>query len=152
MMFNRKSPQAASEAIQHAGSSAAVAPLDVVPASGIRDKRVTDIPTSLVSSHADWKPAGNWTGVFDLAVWLRLPKGCSHPLQLALRFTDQRGENTVLVDICKPGAFKSALLNGSVQVNVSGRVKEMGLYLLSLPSDLPVGLEEWHFLPQIKRH
>lgn len=155
MLFNRKPVQAATETLQHSGASAVppAAPVAsvAVPTAKVRDKRVIDISASMLSSHASWKPAGQWTGVYDLAVWLRLPQGSSRPLQLALRYTDQRGENTVLVDICKPGSFKSALLNGSVEIDVSGRVKEMALYLLSLPSDLPVGLDEWHFLPQIRR-
>ncbi|WP_020209929.1 hypothetical protein [Gilvimarinus chinensis] len=150
MMFNRKSVQAATETLRHSGSSA-VPGVKAVPSAKIRDKRVADISLSVLSNHGNWKPSGPWSGVYDLAVWLRLPQGATRPLQLALRYTDQRGENTVLVDICKPGSFKSALLNGSVEVNVSGRVKDMALYLLSLPSDLPVGLDEWHFLPQIKR-
>lgn len=152
MMFNRKTPQATAEAIQHAGAGV---PKAVVANPFIKqdnaDKRVTEVPSSLVSAHASWKPAGTWQGRFDLAVWLRLPQGCPEPLQLALRYTDQRGERTVVVDTCKPGSFKSALLNGSVELTVNGRVKDMGLYLINLPSDVPVGLEEWHFQPQIKR-
>lgn len=152
MMFNRKTPQAATEAIRHAGASVRSAAVNnPFIKDEARDKRITDVPSSLLSSHASWKPAGAWQGRFDLATWLRLPQGCPVPLQLALRYTDQRGEHTVLVDICKPGSYKSVLLNGSIEVSVSGRVKDMGLYLINLPPDVPLALEEWHFQPQIKR-
>ncbi|MBU2886534.1 hypothetical protein KO507_12245 [Gilvimarinus agarilyticus] len=160
MMFNRKTPQAATEAIQHAGlgamKSATNGATRVTTGNPfikdeVQDKRITDVPTSLVSAHASWKPAGSWQGRFDLAAWMRLPQGCPVPLHLALRYTDQRGEHTVMVDICKPGSYKSVLLNGSIEVVVSGRVKDMGLYLVNLPTDIPLGLEEWHFQPQIKR-
>ena len=156
MLFNRKSPQAATETQRHAGASAArVAPASASPAVGKfvtkRDKRIADVPVSRLSTHASWQPAGSWSGIFELAVWLRLPQGTDHPLQLALRYSDQKGEKTVLVDICKPGGYKSALLNGSVTIEAQGRVRDMGLFLLGLPGDIPMGLEEWHFLPQIKR-
>ncbi|MDO3387908.1 hypothetical protein QWI17_18835 [Gilvimarinus sp. SDUM040013] len=152
MMFNRKMPQAATEAMQHAGGAT---PKAVVANPFIKDattdKRIAEVPSSLASAHANWKPAGVWQGRFDLAVWLRLPQGCPVPLQLVMRYTDQRGERTVVVDTCKPGSFKSALLNGSVELTVNGAVKDMGLYLLDLPADVPLGLEEWHCQPQIKR-
>lgn len=150
MLFNRKNPQAATETLRHAGAGAApVTPARPLPNK--RDKRIADVPVSRLSTHARWQPAGNWSGIFDLAVWLRLPQGSAHPLQLALRYTDQKGEKTVLVDICKPGTYKSALLNGSVMIEAQGRVRDMGLFLLGLPGDIPMGLEEWHFLPQLKR-
>ena len=148
MLFNRKNPQAATETLRHAGAMA-VPPAR--PSIGKRDKRIADVPVSSLSTHASWQPAGNWSGVFELAVWLRLPQGSQHPLQLALRYTDQKGEKTVLVDLCKPGVYKSALLNGSVTIEARGRISEVGVFLLGLPTDVPVGLEEWHFSPQIKR-
>ncbi len=151
MLFNRKPVQAATETLQNAGASAVPPAVRREPVVHSRDKQVTEIPASLLRSHAHFKPAGPWSGVFDLAVWLRLPQGSTTPLQLALRYTDQRGENTVLVDICKPGPYKSALLNGSVELQISGNVSHMGLYLLSLPGNTPVALDEWHFLPQLKR-
>ena len=147
MIFNRSTLHAATETMQRAGTSVTAA--DILPVQ--RDRPVADVSTSLVSSHANWQPGGYWEGVFDIAVWLRLPQGSMHPLQLALRYTDQRGEKTVLVDICKPGGYKSALLNGSVRLEVSGRIKEMGLYLLGMPKGQPIGLDEWHFIPQLKR-
>jgi|GEM_PF-1346661 len=150
MLFNRKNPQAATETLRHAGvSGAPVAKPRSLPSR--RDKRIAEIPATRLSAHAHWQPAGNWSGVFELAVWLRLPQGSAHPLQLALRYTDQKGEKTVLVDICKPGSYKSALLNGSVSVEAQGRVQDMGLFLLGLPGDIPMGLEEWHFTPQLRR-
>lgn len=146
LMFNRKVLNAATETLQQSGGGAAS---HSIPAS--RDRNLVDIPVSLVSSHANWQPAGFWSGVFDVAVWVRLPQGCQHPLQLALRYTDQRGEKTVLVDMCKPGSYKSALLNGSIALEITGRVKEMGLYLLGMPKSQAMSVDEWHFNPQIKR-
>ena len=151
MLFNRKPVQAATETLQSAGLSAIPPTGRREPLAHSRDKQVTEIPVSMLRSHAHFKPAGPWLGVFDLAVWLRLPHGSTTPLQLALRYTDQRGETTVLVDICKPGPYKSALLNGSVELQISGNVSYMGLYLLGLPGDTAVALDEWHFLPQLKR-
>lgn len=146
-MFNRKtSLSAATETLQQAGGG----PTSRGVAAS-RDRNLVDIPVSLVSSHAHWQPAGFWSGVFDVAVWVRLPQGSQHPLQLALRYTDQRGEKTVLVDMCKPGSYKSALLNGSIALDITGRVKEMGLYLLGMPKGEVMSVDEWHFNPQIKR-
>lgn len=153
MLFNRNSPQAASEAIQHLGASVVdhMGDGQAEAAEQALERRVIEVPNSLVSAHANWKPAGVWTGRFDLAVWFRLPQGCPVPVQLVLRYTDQRGEHSVLVDTCKAGEFKSALLNGNVEMTITGRVKDMALYLTDLPKGLPVGLEEWHFQPQIRR-
>lgn len=147
MLLTRKTPPAASSSAKSHDASAGPKQQRSVR----RDKRIADVPVSRLSSHAQWQPAGKWSGVFELAVWLRLPQGTEHPLQLALRYTDQKGEKTILVDICKPGSYKSALLNGSVTIEAQGQVHEMGLFLLGLPNDVPLGLEEWHFVPQIKR-
>lgn len=144
-MFNRKILNAATETIQQVGGGISH---EAMPS---RDRNLLDIPTSLVSSHAHWQPTGLWSGVFDVAVWIRLPQGSKHPLQLALRYTDQRGEKTVLVDLCKPGSYKSALLNGSITLDITGRVKEMSLYLLGMPKGQIMSVDEWHFNPQLKR-
>ena len=144
-MLNRKLFNAATETLQHSGASAAP---ERLPS---RDRHLVDVPASIVSSHANWLNAGYWTGVFDIAVWLRLPHGSISPLQLTLKYTDQRGEHSVLIDLCKPGSYKSALLNGSVSLEVTGRIKEMGLYLLGMPKGQVLSMDEWHFIPQIKR-
>jgi hypothetical protein len=147
MLLTRKSSSAANTSAKQHDASAS--PKQQRPVR--RDKRIAEVPASRLSSHARWQPAGKWSGVFELAVWLRLPQGTEHPLQLALRYTDQKGEKTILVDICKPGSYKSALLNGSVTIEAQGQVHDMGLFLLGLPNDVPLGLDEWHFVPQVKR-
>jgi len=146
-MFIRKTTlNAATEAQQQAGGG--VSREEVFSS---RDRSLVDVPVSLVSGHANWQATGFWTGVFEVAVWIRLPQGSTHPLQLALRYTDQSGEKTVLVDMCQPGSYKSALLNGSIALDITGRVKTMGLYLLGMPKGETMSVDEWHFNPQIKR-
>lgn len=110
-----------------------------------------DIPLSAVSEHSAWTNAGYWQGGFDCALWLRTPQGLAHPVQLAICYQDNQGEKTVLVDRCAAGSYRTVLLNGSIQLGVSGRIRNMGLYLVGVKGTAEVAMEEWHLIPQQKR-
>lgn len=137
------------------GSSAKVSPSlkkrRRVDDYSVESRQVVNLSSGDISAHANWRPTGIWEGSFDIAVWLRMPQGCQHPLQLALRYTDQRGDVSIPVDIFKPSTFSCALLNGSIRLAVSGRIKNVGLYLVGSDEDLSANVEEWHITPQITR-
>ncbi len=117
----------------------------------VKRKKMVNISTGHIQTHAHWQASGSWVGVFDVAVWIRMPNGCKHPLQLALRYSDEEGEKSLAVDVFMPSAFSCALLNGSVNLQVSGRIHDVGLYLVGAEGDLLANIEEWHLTPQIKK-
>lgn len=117
----------------------------------VESRQVVSLSSGDISAHANWKPTGVWEGFFDIAVWLRMPQGCHHPLQLALRYTDQKGEVSIPIDIFKPSTFSCALMNGRIRLAVSGRIKNVGLYLVGADEDLSANVEEWHITPQSRR-
>lgn len=109
-----------------------------------------DVPLSTFSEHSAWLSSGNWQGRFDCALWLRTPAGLDHPLQLVLKFTDNGGEKAITIDRCQPGNHRTVLLNGMITLNVNGRIREAGLYLMGR-SKAVISLEEWHITAQQKR-
>ncbi len=124
---------------------------EAAPAKESATRHLADIPFSLLSEHSHWVPNGAWEGRFDAAVWLRAPAGLSQPLQLALRYRDSGGEKMLVIDRCHPGSHRSVLLNGSILLEVVGRVREMALVLLDMDRDTQVLLDEWHLVPQLRR-
>jgi hypothetical protein len=115
-----------------------------------QERWLVDIPISILSEHSAWSSSGNWQGMFDSALWLRTPAGLTHPVQLALKYIDNSGEKIIQIDRCHPGSHRTVLLNGSISVSVSGRVRDMGLYLLGV-TDPDIVVEEWHMTPQQRR-
>lgn len=111
---------------------------------------LVDVPHSTFSEHSAWLSSGSWQGRFDCALWLRTPAGLNHPLQLVFKFIDNSGEKIVSIDRCQPGNHRTVLLNGMIKLNVNGRIREAGLYLLG-KSNAVIALEEWHVTAQQKR-
>lgn len=115
-----------------------------------QERWLVDVPISILSEHSSWSSNGSWQGAFDGALWLRTPAGLTHPVQLVLKYIDNAGEKIVPIDRCQPGSHRTVLLNGSITVGVSGRVRDMGFYLLGI-SDPEIVVEEWHMTPQQRR-
>lgn len=115
-----------------------------------QERWLVDIPQSALNEHSAWLSAGTWHGMFDCAMWLRTPSGLTTPVQLALKYIDNSGEKTLLIDRCFAGAHRTVLLNGSINMTISGRVRDIGFYLLGA-TDGDILLEEWHFTPQHRR-
>lgn len=121
--------------------------LDYIQQSG---RWLVDVPLSILSEHSSWTYSGNWQGGFDCALWLRTPAGLQHPLHLVLKYIDSSGEKILQIDRCQTGGHRTVLLNGSVTLSVTGRVRDMGLYLLGA-HDTIAAVEEWHMTPQQRR-
>jgi len=72
-------------------------------------------------------------------------------VQLILRYVDHQGEKSLFVDRCAAGSYRTVLLNGSILLRVSGRVREAGFYLMDDNDAGDVIIEECHFLPQYRK-
>jgi len=60
---------------------------------------------------------------FNAAVWLKFSSPAKNPVSLWLSYKDGKGENTILVDEQYLGQSTSAMLSGSVSINVSGNLE-----------------------------
>lgn len=116
-----------------------------------RGSLIAEVPLSTLSYHSAWTATGHWRGTFDCALWLRTPQGLPNPANLAVCYVDNQGEKAVFVDRCAPGSYRTVLLNGSIDLSVSGRVTQIGLYLIGATDTCEVHVEEWHLVPQQRR-
>jgi hypothetical protein len=120
-------------------------------AAPIVDLQLTTVAPSQICEHSAFTSKGSWRGMFDIAVWLHTPAGVTQPLQLALRYRDAAGVQTIHIDRCGHGSHRTVLLNGSQPLRVQGAVQEAALYLVGVDPDIVVSLEEWHLVPQPRR-
>lgn len=98
--------------------------------------------------HVAFTPSTTWQGYFDCATWLRTPRGLTRPVQLLLRYVDSQGEKTLFVDRCGPGTCRSVLLNGTILLQVCGKVREAAFVLMDDNTPGDVVPEDSHFQPQ----
>lgn len=140
-----KSPQGTSAARPHDSSSRSVHQALLPVPTG---RHLLDIPVLTLSEHRAWSSTGHWQGLFDCAIWLRTPQGIAQPLQLFVRYVDNQGEKNVFVDRCSAGSYRTVLLNGTLQLYVQGRVRDLAFYLVGAGTGMNVLVEEWNFMPQ----
>ena len=60
---------------------------------------------------------------FNAAVWLNFPKPVNKPVSLWLSYKDETGENTILVDEQALKGSSSAMLSGTVSIEVKGSLE-----------------------------
>ncbi len=60
---------------------------------------------------------------FNAAVWLSFNKVMNRPVSLWLSYKDASGENTILVDEQCITESKSAMLSGTISLNVKGHIE-----------------------------
>lgn len=111
-------------------------------------RHLLDIPVLTLAEHRSWTVSGLWQGQFDCALWLRTPQGVAHPLQLFVRYTDNQGEKNIFIDRCSAGSYRTVLLNGSMNFQAFGRVRDLGFYLVGASPGMNVLVEEWNFVPR----
>lgn len=82
-----------------------------------------------------------------MAAWFRFPEGLAEMVQLLLVYKDQEGERSYLVDRCLPNRQTLILLNGVVDLEVTGEVSDVSLRLTGLTDDAVWMLDEWNIEP-----
>lgn len=115
------------------------------------DLHLAEVPPRLFLGHPNAQSRTSWNAWFDIAAWLRTPAGVMQPLQLVLKYHDDTGEQQILIDHCKSGSHRTALLNASLAVPVNGHVRRAGLYLSGVDRGIVIFLEQWHMVPQERR-
>jgi len=125
--------------------------LSDAPVEETRDWLVTEIAPHQFSAHRSALVQGNWTGWFDMAVWLKTPAGAMQPLQLELVYRDGAGEQRVAIDRCPVGGHRTVLLNASLPLTISGRVQWAAFVLKRLAPEAKVSLDLCHLVPQERR-
>lgn len=99
--------------------------------------------------HPAWLAKQPWKGRFAVAAWFRFPEGLTEMVQLMLVYSDQKGRRSYMVDRCLPNRQTLILLNGVVDVEVSGEVSDMSLRLTGLTDDAVWMLDEWNIEPSV---
>lgn len=119
-----------------------------LPKSGFaitHEARILD--PEFLRQHPAWKPKQSWKGRFAVAAWFRFPEGLTEMVQLMLVYEDQDGQRSYVVDRCLPNRQTLILLNGVVDLEVTGEVSNMSLRLTGLTDDAVWMLDEWNIEP-----
>lgn len=116
-----------------------------------RDWLVAEVSPNQFIDHRAALSRGQWTGWFDMAVWLKTPAGATQRMRLELVYRDGSGEHRVPVDECPAGGHKMVLLNGSAPLTISGRVQWAGFFLKQLAPEVLVNLDLCHLAPRERR-
>lgn len=114
-------------------------------------RNIFTIDVNRFNEHVAFSPSATWQGHFDCAMWLRTPRGINKPVQLVLRYVDAQGEKTLFVDRCAASGLRTVLLNGTVLLRVSGKVREGGFFLMDDNDAGDVIHEDAHFQPQYRK-
>ena len=104
---------------------------------------------ALLKKHRHWNAAGKWSGQFTVAVWLRFPESLMENVQLWLNYRDGERRKSLLIDKCYANRQTLSLLNGKVNLEVSGKVVEMSLFLQGLSPTAAWILDEYRFEPHL---
>lgn len=99
---------------------------------------------ALLRSHRAWRARDPWAGGFSIAAWLRFPEGLTEMVQLMLGVRDRERRKSYLVDRCLPNQQTLILLNGIVDLRVTGEVSDMSLYLTGPSENAVWMLDECH--------
>lgn len=112
-------------------------------------QEIIRLDPALLRSHAAFRARGfrsreTWSGSFSIAAWLRFPDGLSHMVQLMLCFRDQERRRTFIIDRCFPNRQTLILMNGIVDLTVTGEVKDLSLCLAGPDDDVAWMLDEYN--------
>src|SRR5690606_32982737 len=87
-------------------------------------QEIIRLDPGLLHAHAGfpkgYRSKGTWRGSFNVAAWLRFPDGLSHMVRLMLSLRDQERRRTFVVDRCLPNRQTLILMNGIVDLTVTG--------------------------------
>lgn len=103
---------------------------------------------SFLQNHRHWREQEAWSGAFNIAAWLRFPDGLCDMVQLMLGYRDRERRKTYPIDRCLPNRQTLILLNGVVQLEISGQVTDMSLFLTGLPENAVWILDQYHIEPR----
>lgn len=79
---------------------------------------------------------------FNAAVWLTFPQSLNKPVSLWLSYKDSSGENTILVDEQALKDSRSAMLSGTVSIQVKGPLEYLRASCGGVAKDEPFQIEE----------
>ncbi|MCW8195867.1 hypothetical protein F6455_13815 [Proteobacteria bacterium 005FR1] len=102
----------------------------------------------LLKAHSAWRAKGAWRGSFSIAAWLRFPEGLTEVVQLMLCFRDQERRKSYVIDRCLPNRQTLILLNGIVDLDITGEVADMSLFLTGPAEDAAWILDEHNIEPR----
>jgi hypothetical protein len=125
----------------------------VFPGLLAADRHEVSLPNpALLQRHRAWRANERWRGSFNVAAWLRFPEGLVEMVQLMLGFRDKECGpmqcKTYLIDRCLPNQQTLILLNGIVDLDVTGEASDLILYLTGLSEDAVWILDECHIEPR----
>lgn len=98
----------------------------------------------ILRTHPAWRARGNWRGSYSIAAWLRFPEGLTEVVQLMLCFRDQERRKSYVIDRCLPNRQTLILLNGIVDLEITGEVTDMTLFLTGPAEDAAWILDEYN--------
>ena len=79
---------------------------------------------------------------FNAAVWLNFPQPVNKPVSLWLSYKDETGENTILVDEQALKGSNSAMLSGTVSIEVKGALQYLRASCGGVTSDERFQIED----------
>ena len=108
---------------------------------------MVELEPELLKAQPAPRSKGRWQRRFTLAAWVRFPEGLNQRVALVLVFNDAEGRKTQVVDMCRANRQTLILLNGKIDLQITGEVEDMALVLEGLQDDAVWILDEYRIEP-----